>query len=146
MDGDYDNILYDLTGDGVIDGADYALELPRLVDSSYGITGQYSRTSRRGVSLTALASFAHKDAAAGTDNNLGVLSAVDMLDASLTLGFKDDRIRVSFFGRNLLDEVVEGGDGPVPFSDPTRDTGDLATLATMNRGKRFGIEINARFE
>ncbi|MGB5245843.1 MAG: TonB-dependent receptor, partial [Woeseia sp.] len=43
VDGQYDEVLLDLSGDGVVDGTDKALKLPRLAPWSYGAQLVYSR-------------------------------------------------------------------------------------------------------
>ena len=133
VEGRYDAIRFDLNGDGVIDDADFALEIPRLAPWSFGGEIIYSRETRWG-SLTAQASGYHRDMSFYTDNNLGELRAVDMFNARIGLGFLDDSLMVSVFGRNLADEVTIGGDTQLPFFPG-------ATFSPLNKGRVYGVEL-----
>jgi iron complex outermembrane receptor protein len=133
VDGSYDEVRFDLNGDGTIDDADLALGIPRLSPWSYGGEIIYSRDTGWG-SLTAQASGYHRDASYYTDNNLGELRAVDMFNARVALGFMDDRLLVSAFGRNLKDEVTIGGDTQLPFFQGS-------TFSPLNKGRTYGLEI-----
>ena len=147
VDGSYDEVLFDLTGDGVIDGEDLALEIPRLAPWSYGAQLTYQRQWSQGT-FTIQGSGYRRDPSAYTDNNLGYLRAADMFNANISLGFLDDRLTVSAFGKNLKDEVTIGGDTQLPanfpggpaFPVPTL-AGDGATFSPLNKGRVYGLEL-----
>jgi iron complex outermembrane receptor protein len=150
VDGSYDEVRYDLNGDGVINEADKQLAMPRLAPHSYGAELIYSRDVGFGT-FTAQASGYRRDSAAYTDNNRGQLRAVDMFDASIGLTFMDDRMKLSLFGKNLKDESTIGGDTQLPPNFPGGPAslvpayaGSGATFSPLNKGRIYGIELQYR--
>jgi iron complex outermembrane receptor protein len=152
VDGSYDEILFDLTGDGVIDDTDRNLEIPRLAPWSYGAQLTYQRPWSQGT-FTIQGSGYRRDPSAYTDNNLGSLRAADMFNANVSLGFMDDRLTVSAFGKNLKDEVTIGGDTQLPANFPGGPAfpvpslaGPGATFSPLNKGRVYGLEVQYRME
>lgn len=133
VDGKYTEVRFDLNGDTVIDDEDLALDIPRLAPWSYGGEIIYSVPTSWG-SFTAQASGYRRDAAAYTDNNLGQLREADMFNARIAVGFMDDRLTVSAFGKNLKDQVTYGGDTQLPFFAG-------ATFTPLNKGRIYGLEL-----
>lgn len=132
---EFDSIRYDLSGNGTVGPEDFALQLPRLVPWSYGASVAYRRDVGASGELSGRVGYNHRDRQFSTDNNRGVLNEVDMLDADLTVGFMNDTLRISVYGRNLLDETTFGADTPFPFSSP------LQTNSPLNKGRVLGVEI-----
>jgi iron complex outermembrane recepter protein len=152
VDGTYDEVQFDLTGDNVIDAADRELEIPRLAPWSYGAQFTYQRPWSQGT-LTVQGSGYHRDASAYTDNNAGWLRPSDMFSANVSLGFMDDRLTVSAFGKNLTDEVTIGGDTQLPANFPGGPAfpvpslaGPKATFSPLNKGRVYGLEVHYRME
>ena len=133
VDGRYDEVRYDLNGDGVVDDADAQLKIPRIAPWSYGAEIIYSRDTNWG-SFTAQVSGYRRDAAYYTDNNLGKLWEADMFNARVGIGFWDDRLMFSVFGKNLKDEATIGGDTQLPFFPGN-------TFSPLNKGRVYGAEI-----
>ncbi|WP_246048138.1 TonB-dependent receptor [Hankyongella ginsenosidimutans] len=73
MNGQYRNVQFDLSGDGVINDVDRALKLPRLSPWTYGVGLTYDQQLGELGTATARVSFTHRDKAAFTDNNVGFL-------------------------------------------------------------------------
>lgn len=152
-DGEYDAVREDLNGDGKVDGKDEDLDLPRLAPLTYslGLTHSLPMDSWNGMLLTRV-DFSHNDDAASDDANLGRLSEVDMLEASLTYVSFDERLRLSLFGKNLLDEVQEGGESRFPANFPGgpfapdgyKGTGTVFAPLT-NEGRRWGFRISYQY-
>ena len=103
--------------------------------------------------LTLRANFQHKDAFAYSDNNLGWVSEVDMLDASITWDTSVEGLSLSLYGKNLLDESVVGTDTQLPFGGPL-STGigrpyskppQSGTFSTLKRGRILGLELIKSF-
>ncbi|GFE80154.1 TonB-dependent receptor [Steroidobacter agaridevorans] len=138
-DGEYDRIRYDISGDGIIDGRDYALRIPRLTKLTWGL-GLSWETDMSSTPVTTRINFNHRDDAAYTDNNRGWLNAADMLDASVGVSLMDRRLRLSLFGRNLLDEVTEGNDTQLPNTAAFGGVG--ATFSPLSKGRVLGVEVN----
>ena len=161
IDASYDDVRADISGDGVVNAADEALDLPRVPEATYGVGGIVDiPAGERGV-FTLRGNFQHRDRFAYTDSNLGWIQALDRLDASLTYSIENDkgqRISLSAFGRNLLDEVQAGNDTQLPGSFgapyggafprqtgqpvPFADNPQFGTFSPLKKGKVFGIELN----
>jgi len=133
VDGEYNEILFDISGDGQIDETDSGLEIPRLSPWSYGAELIYQRETSWG-SFTAQASGYRRDPSFYTDNNRGTLREADMFNARVGLGFMEDSLLVSAFGKNLKDEVTIGGDTQLPFFPG-------ATFSPLNKGRVYGVEV-----
>lgn len=138
VDGDYKDVIFDISSDGVIDENDLALSLPRLAPWTYGVTAVFDTPVGDLGTLTAQVGFNHRDSSAFTDNNIGFFNAADMVDASISFLTADEHIEVSVYGRNLANEVVAGGDSQLPFFPG-------ATFSPLNEGRVWGVEANYRF-
>jgi iron complex outermembrane receptor protein len=154
VDGSYDEVLFDISGDGVIDAADRELDIPRLAPWSYGAQLTYQRQWSQGTFAIQGGGY-HRDASAYTDNNRGSLRASDMFGANVSLGFMDDRLTVSAFGKNLKDEVTIGGDTQLPPTFPGGPAfpvpglgldGPGATFSPLNKGRVYGLEVQYRMQ
>lgn len=144
-DGDYDRILFDLSGDGVINQTDFDLIIPRLTKSTWGVGFLHDLPLGFG-GLTTRVNFFHRDKSPYTDNNLGTLNEADMLDASIGLNMMDGKLGLSLFGKNLLDEVTEGNDTQLPDSagfggDGPAGPRPVPTFSPLNKGRVLGIEL-----
>ncbi|HEX6259079.1 MAG TPA: hypothetical protein VFZ51_00395, partial [Woeseiaceae bacterium] len=128
------------------------LEIPRLAPWSYGAQLTYQRPWSQGT-FTVQGSGYRRDPNAYTDNNEGWLRAADMFNANVSLGFMDDRLTVSAFGKNLKDEVTIGGDTQLPANFPGGSmfpvpslAGPGATFSPLNKGRVYGLEIQYRMD
>ncbi|MGH8196325.1 MAG: TonB-dependent receptor [Woeseiaceae bacterium] len=142
VDGSYDEVLFDISGDGVIDATDENLEIPRLAPWSYGAQLTYQAELPVGT-LTIQGSGYRRDPSPYTDNNQGFLRAADMFNVNVSLGLMDDRLTLSAFGKNLKDEVTIGGDTQLPATFPG---GAGATFSPLNKGRIWGVELQYRME
>jgi iron complex outermembrane recepter protein len=154
VDGSYDEVLFDISGDNVVNAEDEALEIPRLAPWSYGAQLTYQADLPMGT-LTLQGSGYHRDDSFYTDNNAGSLRGADMFNVNVSLGFMDDQLVLSAFGKNLKDEVTIGGDTQLPPNFPGGPAfpipglglaGDGATFSPLNKGRIWGAEILYRFE
>ncbi len=135
-DGEYDKIFADISGtSGVIDAADFALEIPRLVPWTYGAGFVHSLPLTESLIVNSRFSYSHRDMSFYTDNNLGTLNALDIIDASVALGMMDGKVELSIYGKNLLHEANHGGDTQLPAS-----LGGGA-FAPLTKGRVVGIEL-----
>lgn len=141
VDGDYDKVLGDLNGDGVVDDVDLGLEIPRLAPWTYGVGFIHDLQLGAYGSLTSRVNFNHRDAAPYTDDNRGMLSEVDMLDFSIGYTPDSGSFTVSMFGKNMLDEVTEGNNTQLP---PVMG-GIGASFTPLNKGRVMGVEVLYEF-
>jgi iron complex outermembrane receptor protein len=81
--------------------------------------------------------YSHRDLSFYTDNNLGFLNEVDIIDASVALNFGSAILSV--YGKNLTNEVNFGGDTQLPAS-----LGG-GTFSPLAKGRRVGIELQVGF-
>ena len=135
IDAEYSKVIYDISGDGVVDGADLDLSLPRVPEATYGVSVIHDYDMADRGSLVSRLTFQHRDKNAFTDNNFGWMSAADQLDANLTWNTPMDGVSVSLFGKNLIDESIAGGDTQVPFG------GTLASFAPGGANNSTGVDV-----
>jgi iron complex outermembrane receptor protein len=152
IDAEYDRVLFDISGDGLINDTDLALSLPRVPPITVGMGLIHELNVGSSKFLTRV-NYQYRDEAAYTDDNLGWLNALSNLEANITWETPVDGLSLSVYGRNLLDEVQEGGDTQVPFGGPN-STGvrrpfspnpTTGTFSPLMRGRNVGIEALFEF-
>ncbi len=135
IDASYDDVLFDLSGDGIVDANDLALDLPRVPPLTFGFGIIQDIDLGNSGALVATANFQHRDRIAYTDSNLGWVQEADMLTADLTWETPFNGLAVSLYGKNLLDEVQAGNDTQLPFG------GNVAALAPGGTNLATGQSI-----
>lgn len=148
-DGSYDEVRLDLSCSGLVacqptgGPDDLSLMIPRVAPWSYGVGLLHDLRLGAWGDLTSRIDYAHRDEAAYTDNNLGMLNESDMLDASF--GFSPDSMPwvFSIYGKNLLSEATFGGDTQLPPLAPFGGPG--ASFSPLNKGTVIGAEAQFRF-
>jgi iron complex outermembrane recepter protein len=138
LDAEYTDVKFDISGNGTVGPEDLALALPRVPETTYGFGLLHDLDLAERGSLVSRVSFQHRDEFAYTDNNFGYINEADQVDANFTWNTPYDGLSVSLFGKNLLDEVVSGGDTQVPFG------GSLAPL--VPDGQNLSNGVNAPFD
>ena len=156
IDAEYQSVDFDISGDGVIDGEDLALALPRVPDVTFGVGALYDVSLGNNGSLVTRVNYQNRDEVAYTDNNFGWINEAEIVDADLTWNTPVDGLSVSLYGRNLL----AGGDTQVPFAgaaiagaspggvnrangvgvpfDPNPAAG---TFSPLKKGRVIGLEL-----
>jgi len=140
VDNDYTDIFIDLNGDGVVNDADFDLELPRAPHLTYNIGVNYDIDMGEYGLVSTRVNFNHRDMSFYTDNNLGFLNAADMLDAGITYTPENGKISATVYIDNALNEATAGGDTQVPFP-----LGVGGTFSPLNKGRVFGGELTFRY-
>ncbi|MDT8321199.1 MAG: TonB-dependent receptor [Xanthomonadales bacterium] len=140
LDASYTSVRFDLNGDGDINAADEALDLPRAAEWTYSIGLNQDWLFTSGGALSFRVNYAFRDNAAWTDNNLGFLLSQKILDAGIDYRSADGRWIYSLYGRNLLDEVNHGGDTQLPPAIGPVPTG--GTFSPLIKGQIVGFEVN----
>jgi iron complex outermembrane recepter protein len=154
IDAGYDTILFDISGDGVINDADLALSLPRVPPVTIGL-GFIHDWDLGSSNILTRVNYQYRDRAAYTDDNFGWLNDLSNLEANITWNTPVRGLSLSLYGRNLLDQVQEGGDTQVPFGGPL-STGAAnrrpfqalpagGTFSPLMRGRNIGIEALFEF-
>ncbi|MGD8325659.1 MAG: TonB-dependent receptor [Sphingomonadales bacterium] len=138
-DGEYDNVLFDLTGDGLINDTDLDLRIPRLAPWTYGGGFVYSQDLGDIGGLDLRFDYFHRDSSAYTDNNLGVLNNFDSITANASLTTLDGQLVLSVYGKNLLNEVQYGGDTQLPAA-----LGG-GTFSPLAKGRVIGFEAKFKY-
>lgn len=139
-DGDYTSVIFDLNSDGVINGADEDLDLARLAPWTANAGFIYSTTIPALGETTLNVNYAHRDGAAYTDSNLGILNPADRVDGSLTFGLGSDNVSFTIYGKNLTNDVQHGNDTQLPAALGGVPLG--GTFAPLSRGRQVGVELN----
>ena len=136
--GDYKELLFDISGNGSVGPEDFALDIPRLapVTGNFGFVYDHDLGSLGGLTLSA--NYSHRAEAAYTDSNRGILNAADRIDASLAWAIKDG-MKFTLYGKNLGNNVQHGNDTQLPPSlGPVALGGTFAPLA---KGRVVGLEL-----
>ncbi|MAD64880.1 TonB-dependent receptor [Haliea sp.] len=139
LDASYDKVLVDLNGDGVLDGADKDLDLPRAADLTYTVGLNHDLELGSWGYLGSRISYSYRDESAYTDNNLGFINEQNRVDAGLDFYSNDGHWVFSVYGRNLLDEVLNGNDTQLPNDISGIPLG--GTFAPLSKGRRIGLEV-----
>lgn len=153
IDAEYDEILFDISGDGAIDDADLELRLPRVPEVTWGV-GLIHELDLGSSDILTRVNFQYRDEFAYTDNNFGFIQQASQLDLNVTWNTPMDGLSLSLYGKNLLDEVQAGGDTQLPFGtgafsngvnrpfDPSPAAGSFSPLA---KGRQAGVEAVFEF-
>ena len=161
LDGDYDSVLFDISGDGVVDDADLALDIPRVSPITFGAGVIHDLDLGTSGGLTTRVNFQRRDEFAYTDTNFGWIQAADILDANITWDTPVQGVSLSLYGKNLLDEVQAGNDTQLPFGgniapllgQPSLANGvnrpydrfpAVGTLSPLKKGRLIGLELTIR--
>ena len=141
-DGNFTKVLFDLSGDRVIDSKDFALMLPRLAPWTYGISLLHDLDLPIGT-LTTNLTYNHRDRTFYDDANRGPLPSADLFDANLSLTFAGTGLTASIYGKNLTNRVTANINSPLPNTPAFGGTG--AAIFSLNKGRVLGAELRYRF-
>lgn len=152
IDAKYDEVLFDISGDGVVTDADLALALPRVPNITWGV-GVIHELDLGAGSLVSRANLQYRDEFAYTDSNFGYVDDVTNLEANITWNTPLEGLAVSLYGKNLLDEVQVGGDTQVPFGGALSDGNNrpfdpspaAGTFSPLSKGRQLGVELTFEF-
>jgi len=155
IDAGYDSLLFNIgSADGITGNpADsLGLSIPRVSPVTVG-AGFIHELDLGSSNILTRVNYQYRDRAAYTDDNLGWLNDLSMLEANITWNTPIEGLALSLYGRNLLDQVQEGGDTQVPFGGPN-STGvrrpfglqpAAGTFSPLMRGRNVGIEALFEF-
>ncbi|QFT76600.1 TonB-dependent receptor [Erythrobacter sp. THAF29] len=152
IDDDYEEILFDISGDGVIDDADLELRLPRVPEVTWGMGFIHELFLGDSEILTRV-NYQYRDEFAYTDNNFGWVQDISNLEANITWNTPMEGLSFSIYGKNLLDQVQVGGDTQLPFGGPLSngvnrpfdDRPAAGTFSPLSKGRQVGAEVVFEF-
>lgn len=143
IDAEYDEVRFDLNGDGVVDGQDEGLDIPRAPELTWSLGLTHDLELGSWGYMTSRVSWSYRDDFAYTDDNRGFVEEVDIVDAGIDFYSNDGHWVFSLYGRNLLDEVFFGNDTQLPA-----DLGGFplgGTFSPVMPGARYGAEVTYNF-
>lgn len=152
IDADYDEVRFDISGDGVVDAADEALSLPRVPPITWGV-GAVHEVDLGNGSIVSRVNLQYRDEFAYTDNNFGFIQDATQLDLNVTWNTPVDGLAFSIYGKNMLDQVTAGGDTQIPFGGPLSNGVNqpfgaqpaAGTFSPLNKGRQVGAEVTFDF-
>lgn len=130
----YTDVIFDINGDGSVDGIDKALEFGRAPEWTYSI-GLVHDMQIGSWSMASRISYNHRDEAWFDDDNEGTLPEQDIINAGIDFYSNDGHWEVGIYGKNLTNEVYWGGETILPGS---LGGGSFAPLA---KPLRYGVEL-----
>ncbi|MEO1043930.1 MAG: TonB-dependent receptor [Pseudomonadota bacterium] len=148
----YDEVRFDISGDGVVDAGDEALRIPRVPEYTWGV-GAVHELDLGNSTILSRFNLQYRDEFAFTDDNLGFIQDIVQLEANITWQTPVEGLSLSVYGRNLFDQVQAGGDTQIPFGGPLSTgvrqpfaqfpTG--GTFSPLARGRQVGAELQFEF-
>ena len=152
IDASYDEVRFDISGDGVVDAADEALALPRVPEVTFG-AGVIHDVLLGNGSLVSRLNMQYRDRFAYTDSNFGWVEDIVNLDANITWNTGLEGLAFSIYGKNLLDQAQYGGDTQLPFPGPqstfvNRPFGvnpAFGSFRPLSKGRQIGAEVTFEF-
>jgi len=143
IDPSYSKVIFDLNGDGVVDGEDKKLSLPRAAELTWNIGLNHMADFSNGGSLSSRINYAYRDDSFYTDSNLGYLLEQEILNIGFDYHTPAGHWIFSLYGRNLLGSVKHGGDtqlpnllGPIPVG---------GTFSPLSKGEVVGFEVTFNY-
>ena len=136
---DYKKVLFDLTGDNRIDDKDLALEPPRLSRWTVGVGGNWTRPLTETLKATVNVNYGYRSPAAINDANTLFVGPRNMLVASLAVAWPENRLELSVYGRNLLNESRESTRVPISAGVPPYQ------FRGLEEGRVLGVQVKGRF-
>lgn len=115
IDAQYDKIVFDISGDGIIDSVDFALKIPRVPKTTYSIGLIHDADFGDIGYLNSRISYSFRSKTYYTDNNLGFIDEQKILNVGFDFHTNDTNWIFSVFAKNLLNEVKHGNDTQLPF-------------------------------
>ena len=144
---EYDEILFDISGDGVINDDDLDLRIPRVPETTFGFGFIHELFVGNNEFITRF-NYQWRDEFAFTDDNRGFIQSISNLEGNITWVTPIDGFSLSVYGRNLFDEVQAGGDTQLPFGGPLSNgvnapfdpVPGAGTFSPLQRGRTIGVE------
>jgi len=144
IDSEFDDILFDLNNDGVLNDADFDLELPLLAKYSAGTSIDYRYEFQNGE-LGLNATYGYRSRAASDDANTPTTFQNErhIINASLAYTSEDGKWTAAIYGKNLANELIFQTINIV--NGITQSGNDGGAISTPQKGRVIGAEITVNF-
>ena len=140
LDAQYTDIWYDISGDGIVDGADKALDLIRAPVWTYHVALRHSLAIGSGHRLGSRIQYAYRDRYYSQDNNELYLRQSKQVEVGLDVHLYNSRWIMSLYGKNLLNEANHGA-----ITVSRNPDNGFGSVATLSKGRIYGLELTYRF-
>ena len=138
INAEYDEILFDISGDGIVDATDLALEIPRTPEITFSASLVHD-LDLGGGNLNSRIAFSYVDSQFAADNNGAFLNSRESLDFNISYKPNDSFWEIAVFGKNVLNDVHYTSDLQLPASVGS-------SFSTLKKGRQFGLSAKLRFE
>jgi len=139
LNAQYTKVLFDLNNDGVIDNGDNDLALKRAPKLTWSAGFNYDVDLGSWGYLSSRITYSHRDQSAWNEANTALINAIDYLDIGLDFHTNSESWVFSVYGKNLQNDVLQGGDtqlpsviGPVPLG---------GTFSPLLKGRVIGAQL-----
>lgn len=138
IDAKYTDVLFDLSGNGVVGSEDKALDLTRTPKNSGSVSLTHEHLMDSGASLVSRASWSSKSKQYTMDSNALAIPSRDTIDLFTTYFSSDDVWSLSLYVKNVTDKQVYSVSSVLP--------GNLGgDFSVLEKGRRFGLEVDYKF-
>lgn len=142
-DSEYDSVLYDLNGDGVLNSADKSLDIPRAPELTYSVGLSYDFVLGNWGYASSRIQYAYRDESAYTDDNYGYIDDQEILDIGIDFHTNNENWVIGVYGKNLLDSVKFGGDTQLPATIGGFPAG--GSFSPLTKGTVYGVEVTYHY-
>ncbi len=148
VDPEYTRVEDDLNLDGVVDGKDKALKLPRAANWTWSIGATHNAGLAGWAKVASRVSYSYRGRTYLTDDNKGYTPEQNIVDAGVDVTPTDSGFSVGFYGKNLLNKVKHGSYVELPetlgipglISVPAG-----GSFAPLSRGRTYGVQLTYRY-
>tara|TARA_R100001132_G_scaffold5763_1_gene4513 strand:+ start:17362 stop:19551 length:2190 start_codon:yes stop_codon:yes gene_type:complete len=138
LDPEYQDVRFDISGDGVVDDIDLGLQLPRVSKYNAAFSVLHEAKIGSSGSLSSRASLTLRDEQFSADDNIAVLPSQELVDFNITYTPNDSNWSYSIYGKNVLNDVVTQLFVELPASIGS-------TYIANDKGRQIGARINFSF-
>lgn len=142
-DARYEQVLFDLSGDGIVDARDKNLKVPKIYKVSYSLALAHEADVGNLGTVSTRVAYSYRSRSAQAENNIEFDEPLHMIDASLNLTLPDDRFTIGIYGKNLLDAQAFGGITTLPAALAGVPLGGVSAFQT--KGRVIGAEAMMTF-
>ncbi len=146
VDPEYTKVKDDLNLDGIVDGKDKALKLPRAANWTWSVGATHNTGLLKWAKMTSRVSYSHRSKTYLTDDNRGYTPEQKIVDAGIDITPMSGNFSIGFYGKNLLDKVKHGSytDLPETLGFLSLSAAAGGSFAPLSKGRTFGVQLTYR--